>query len=70
MARPDVIAVQETDTEDTPTLPGYRTHACPPPPARTCGKGAAQGVCTFIRKSIAYVKHQQFLGSRDTAIEL
>ncbi|KAL3219241.1 hypothetical protein MRX96_030526 [Rhipicephalus microplus] len=68
-ARPDVIAVQETHTEDTPTLPGYRTHACPPS-ARTCGKGAAQGVCTFIRKGIAHVKHQQFLGSRDTAIEL
>ncbi|KAL3182603.1 hypothetical protein MRX96_034523 [Rhipicephalus microplus] len=42
----------------------------PPPSARTCGKGAAQGVCTFIRKGIAHVKHQQFLGSRDTAIEL
>ncbi|XP_075725068.1 uncharacterized protein LOC142767392 [Rhipicephalus microplus] len=68
-ARPDVIAVQETHTEDTPTLPGYRTHACSPS-ARTCGKGAAQGVCTFIRKGIAHVKHQQFLGSRDTAIEL
>ncbi|XP_075732716.1 uncharacterized protein LOC142775254 [Rhipicephalus microplus] len=68
-ARPDVIAVQETHTKDTPTLPGYRTHACPPS-ARTCGKGAAQGVCTFIRKGIAHVKHQQFLGSRDTAIEL
>ncbi|KAL3193130.1 hypothetical protein MRX96_058624 [Rhipicephalus microplus] len=68
-ARPDVIAVQETHTEDTPTLPGYRTHACPPS-ARKCGKGVAQGVCTFIRKGIAHAKHQQFLGSRDTAIEL
>ncbi|KAH8035415.1 hypothetical protein HPB51_005139 [Rhipicephalus microplus] len=68
-ARPDVIAVQETHTKDTPTLPGYRTHAFPPS-ARTCGKGAAQGVCTFIRKGIAHVKHQQFLGSRDTAIKL
>ncbi|KAH8033784.1 hypothetical protein HPB51_016239 [Rhipicephalus microplus] len=53
MARADVIAVQETHTEDTPTLPGYRTHACPPF-ARTCGKGAAHGVCTFIRKGIAH----------------
>ncbi|KAH7949901.1 hypothetical protein HPB49_016572 [Dermacentor silvarum] len=68
-ARPDVIAVQATHTEDTPTLPGYRARACPPS-ARTCGKGAAQGVCTFIRKGIAHVEHQQFLGSRDTAIEL
>ncbi|KAH7955233.1 hypothetical protein HPB51_028167 [Rhipicephalus microplus] len=58
-----------THTEDTPTLPGYRAHTCPPS-ARTCGKGVAQGVCTFIRKGIAHVKHQQFLGSRDTAIEL
>lgn len=69
MARPDVIAIQETHAEDTPTLPGYRAHACPPS-TRTCGKGAAQGVCTFIRKGIAHVKHQQFLGNRDTAIEL
>ncbi|KAH8031892.1 hypothetical protein HPB51_021534 [Rhipicephalus microplus] len=69
MARPDMIAVQETHTEDTLTLPGYRAHACPPS-ARSCGKGAAQGVCTFIRKGIAHVKHQQFLGSRDTTIEL
>ncbi|KAL3206813.1 hypothetical protein MRX96_039897 [Rhipicephalus microplus] len=68
-ARPDVIAVQETPTEDTPTLPGFRAHACPPS-VRTCGKGAARGVCTFIGKDIAHVKHQQFLGSRDTAIEL
>ncbi|KAH7946243.1 hypothetical protein HPB49_021883 [Dermacentor silvarum] len=68
-ARPDVIAVQETHTEDTPTLPGYRARARPPS-ARTCGKGAAQGVCTFIRKGIAHVEHQQFLGSRDTTIEL
>ncbi|KAH8026776.1 hypothetical protein HPB51_024325 [Rhipicephalus microplus] len=65
----DVIAVQETHTEDTSTLPGYWTHACPPS-ARTCGKGAVQGVCTFIRKGIAHVKHQHFLGSRDTANEL
>ncbi|KAL3197866.1 hypothetical protein MRX96_044677 [Rhipicephalus microplus] len=68
-ACPDVIAVQETHTEDTPTLPGYRAHACPPS-ARTCGKGVAQGMCTFIRKGTAHVKHQQFLGSWDTTIEL
>ncbi|KAL3225614.1 hypothetical protein MRX96_049174 [Rhipicephalus microplus] len=67
-ARPDVIVVQETHTEDTPTLPGYRAHACPRPLAHA-GR-LPQGVCTFIRKGIAHVKHQQFLGSRDTAIEL
>ncbi|KAH7946516.1 hypothetical protein HPB52_000268 [Rhipicephalus sanguineus] len=51
---------------DAARVPGTRL----PPSTRTCGKGAAQGVCTFIRKGIAHVKHQQFLGSRDTAIEL
>ncbi|KAL1415853.1 hypothetical protein MTO96_028636 [Rhipicephalus appendiculatus] len=51
---------------DAARVPGTRL----PPSTRSCGKGAAQGVCTFIRKGIAHVKHQQFLGNRDTAIEL
>lgn len=67
--RPDVIAIQETHLEEAPRLMGYRTHDSPPS-ARTCGKGAAQGVCTLIRKGLAFTKHQQFLGSRDTAIEM
>ncbi|KAH6923031.1 hypothetical protein HPB50_020755 [Hyalomma asiaticum] len=49
MARPDVIAIQETHAEDRPTLPGYRAHACPPS-TRTCGKGAAQGVSPTTSK--------------------
>ncbi|KAH9367791.1 hypothetical protein HPB48_004445 [Haemaphysalis longicornis] len=48
---------------------GYRTHDSPPS-ARTSGKGAAQGVCTLIRKGLAHTKHQQFLGDRSTAIEM
>ncbi|XP_077550586.1 uncharacterized protein LOC144163709 [Haemaphysalis longicornis] len=67
--RPDIIAIQETHLEETPKLSGYRAHDCPPS-ARTCGKGAAQGVCTLIRKGLAHVKHQQFLGNSSTAIEM
>lgn len=65
---PDIIMVQETHTEQAPTLPGYRTHASPPS-ARECGKGAAQGVCTLVRKGITLIKHEHFLG-HSTATEL
>lgn len=58
---PDIIMIQETHTEDTPSLPGYRAHASPPS-ARDCGKGAAQGVCTFIRKGLTFIKHENLLG--------
>ncbi|XP_077531005.1 uncharacterized protein LOC144143064 [Haemaphysalis longicornis] len=53
--------VQETHTEDAPSLTGYRAHASPPS-ARDCGKGAAQGVCTFVKKGIPFVKHEGLLG--------
>ncbi|XP_077541716.1 uncharacterized protein LOC144153828 [Haemaphysalis longicornis] len=58
---PDVIMVQETHAEDAPSLSGYRAHASPPS-ARACGKGAAQGVCTFVRRGIPFVKHEDLLG--------
>lgn len=51
---PEVILIQETHMEDPPKLLGYRTHFSPPS-ARTQGKGAAQGVCTFIRKGITFI---------------
>ncbi|KAH9366998.1 hypothetical protein HPB48_023124 [Haemaphysalis longicornis] len=50
---PDIIMIQETHMEDPPKLLGYRTHASPPS-GRMHGKGAAQGVCTFIRKGITF----------------
>lgn len=46
---PDVILVQETHSETTLSLSGYRAHASPPS-VREYGKGAAQGVCTFVKK--------------------
>lgn len=57
---PDIIMVQETHTESAPTLPGYRVHASPPS-ARDCGKGTAQGVCTFVKKGLTFIKHDHFL---------
>lgn len=59
---PDVIAIQETHAEDPKitSLPGYRAYARPPS-ARTCGKGAAQGVCTFVRKGITSVGKDEIL---------
>lgn len=53
---PDIILIQETHSENTPTLPGYRAHASPPS-ARDCGKGAGRGVCTFVRKGITFTTH-------------
>ncbi|KAH7960235.1 hypothetical protein HPB49_018074 [Dermacentor silvarum] len=47
--------------EDTPTLPGYRAYSSPPS-AREHGKGAAQGVCTFVRKGLTSIHHENFLG--------
>ncbi|XP_077548373.1 uncharacterized protein LOC144161610 [Haemaphysalis longicornis] len=58
---PDIIMVQETHTEHAPSLTGYRAHASPPS-ARDCGKGAAQGVRTFVKKGIPFVKHEGLLG--------
>ncbi|XP_077553263.1 uncharacterized protein LOC144168052 [Haemaphysalis longicornis] len=58
---PDIIMIQETHTENAPSLPGYRAHASPPS-VRDCGKGAAQGVCTFVRKGLTFIKHEKFLG--------
>ncbi|KAH7937343.1 hypothetical protein HPB49_011026 [Dermacentor silvarum] len=58
---PDVIMIQETHMEDTPTLPGYRAYSSPPS-AREHGKGAAQGVCTFVRKGLTSIHHGNFLG--------
>ncbi|XP_077564543.1 uncharacterized protein LOC144180007 [Haemaphysalis longicornis] len=58
---PDVIMIQETHMEDTPSLPGYRAYSSPPS-ARECGKGAAQGVCTFVRKGLTSIHHENFLG--------
>ncbi|KAH9365045.1 hypothetical protein HPB48_018093 [Haemaphysalis longicornis] len=60
--------VQQTHSERTPTLPGYRTHAVPPS-ARTSSKGAAQRVCTFVWKGITYISHDRCL-DQDTALEL
>lgn len=67
---PDVIAIQETHAEDPKitSLPGYRAYARPPS-ARTCGKGAAQGVCTFVRKGITSVGKDEILNYKDSAIE-
>ncbi|KAL1436735.1 hypothetical protein MTO96_049379 [Rhipicephalus appendiculatus] len=53
--------IQETHMEDTPTLPGYRAYSSPPS-AREHGKGAAQGVCTFVRKGLTSIHHENFLG--------
>ncbi|XP_077564512.1 uncharacterized protein LOC144179972 [Haemaphysalis longicornis] len=57
---PDITMVQETHTESAPTLPSYRAHASPPS-ARDCGKGTAQGVCTFVKKGLTFIKHEHFL---------
>ncbi|XP_077534604.1 uncharacterized protein LOC144146536 [Haemaphysalis longicornis] len=57
---PDIIMIQETHTENAPSLPGYRAYASPPS-VRDCGKGAAQGVCTFVRKGLTFIKHENFL---------
>lgn len=54
--RPDVILLQETHSEATPTLTGYHSYASPPS-ARENSKGTAQGVCTFVRKGLQYVEH-------------
>lgn len=51
---PDVILIQETHTEDVPKLLGYRAHASPPS-SRAAGKGAAQGVCIFVKKGINFI---------------
>ncbi|KAL3204361.1 hypothetical protein MRX96_041232 [Rhipicephalus microplus] len=48
---PDVIMIQETHMEGTPTLLGYRAYSSPPS-ARDHGKGAAQAVYTFVRKGL------------------
>lgn len=58
---PDVIFIQETHAELEPHLTGYRAHASPPS-ARMKGKGAAQGVCTFVRKGIPFVKCGSLFG--------
>ncbi|KAH7965085.1 hypothetical protein HPB49_003299 [Dermacentor silvarum] len=69
MAAPaDVIMIQETHMEETPKLPGYHVHASPPS-ARTSNTGAAQGVCTFVRKGITLIKLDRFLDG-NTALEL
>ncbi|XP_077548088.1 uncharacterized protein LOC144160807 [Haemaphysalis longicornis] len=47
--------------KDTPSLPGYRAYSSPPS-ALECGKGAAQGVCTFVRKGLTSIHHENFLG--------
>ncbi|XP_077559568.1 uncharacterized protein LOC144174656 [Haemaphysalis longicornis] len=67
--QPDVIMIQETHAENAPSLPGYRAHASPPS-ARTCGRGAAQGVCTFVRKGITFIKQDALMGNRGSAIEM
>lgn len=54
--KPDVIMVQETQSEVTPKLSGYRTHASPPS-ARAAATGAGRGVCIFVRKGITFVEH-------------
>ncbi|KAH9367108.1 hypothetical protein HPB48_021717 [Haemaphysalis longicornis] len=66
--RPDIIALQETHMEQEPKLLGYKSHFCPPS-NRTAGKGAAQGVCTLIRKGLAYTEYPQFLGDKNMAME-
>ncbi|KAH9379514.1 hypothetical protein HPB48_020441 [Haemaphysalis longicornis] len=60
--------IQETHSEDPPKLPGYRVHAAPPS-ARVHGKGAAQGVCIFIRKGITFIPLDPPQGSQ-TALEM
>ncbi|KAH9374630.1 hypothetical protein HPB48_022755 [Haemaphysalis longicornis] len=54
--------------EQEPKLLGYKSHFCPPS-NRTAGKGAAQGVCTLIRKGLAYTEYPQFLGDKNMAME-
>lgn len=68
---PDVILIQETHSETPFTLPGYRTHTSPPS-ARAAGKGAAQGVCTLVRKGLTYIEHELSLNSaiEHTAVEI
>ncbi|XP_077528407.1 uncharacterized protein LOC144140095 [Haemaphysalis longicornis] len=65
---PDVIMIQETHMEQTPKLQGYNVQAVPPS-ARSSTKGAAQGVCTFVRRGITLVELDKFLDC-DTALEL
>lgn len=65
---PDVILIQETHMEETPKLPGYNVQATPPS-ARPGGKGAAQGVCTFVRKGITLIQTDRILDN-DTALEI
>lgn len=65
---PEIIMIQETHSEDPPKLPGYRVHAAPPS-ARVHGKGAAQGVCIFIRKGITFIPLDPPQGSQ-TALEM
>lgn len=67
---PDVIAIQETHLEDpnATSLPGYRAYARPPS-ARSSGKGAAQGVCTFVKKGITSMGRDEILDLKNSAIE-
>lgn len=65
---PDIIMIQETHMEQTPKLQGYNVQAVPPS-ARSSTKGAAQGVCTFVRRGITLVELDKFLDC-DTALEL
>lgn len=55
--RPDIIVIQETHSETPPSLPGYRSFA-KPPSDRTVGKGAGQGVCTFVKKNLTAIDHE------------
>lgn len=55
--KPDVIMIQETHSEETPSLPGYRSHDSPPS-ERDTSKGKGRGVCTFVRKGITFMEHE------------
>lgn len=54
---PDVIIVQETLCSETPTLPGYRSFAKPPPSAQETGSKKGRGVCTLVKKGLIVVEH-------------
>ncbi|KAL3197566.1 hypothetical protein MRX96_044886 [Rhipicephalus microplus] len=64
----DVMGETHAEDPKITSLPGYRAYARPPS-ARTCGKGAAQGVCTFVRKGITSVGKDEILNYKDSAIE-
>lgn len=54
---PDVIIIQETLSNEAPTLPGYRSFAKSPPSARDTGSKKGRGVCTLVKKGLIVIEH-------------